>query len=414
MSEKEFEVEIGIIFDDNNRDITIIDKIRAKDSSGCSRKHYKYHCNKCGYEGLMLESNLLVVKNNCSCCENKVVSIGINDIPTTAPWMIPYFQGGYDEAILYTKCSGKKIIPICPKCRRIKSKSMKISDLYNRHTISCSCLDNIPYGEKLMFNVLEQLEIDFATQLNKTTLDWCDKYRYDFFIHLFNIVIETHGIQHYKESFGNIKSNKKIKTIEEEIENDRIKKELALANGIKEENYIVIDCRKSELEFIKQNILKSKLSELFDLSIVDWNKVQEFALSNRVKEACDLWNSGFESTYDISKIMKISTTTIRKYLNKGTELNWCFYQGKEVARKAHIKSGKEKGNSIVCINNGINFSSISELEKNSEKTFKIKLDRHFVSKACKDGLPYRGFHFKYISDLTPEELIKYKIINEAS
>ena len=39
----------------------------------------------------------------CACCSNSVVVEGINDIPTTAPWMVDYFPGGYEEAKRYTK-----------------------------------------------------------------------------------------------------------------------------------------------------------------------------------------------------------------------------------------------------------------------------------------------------------------------
>src|SRR5574344_202584 len=46
-------------------------------------------------------------------------------------------------------------------------------------------------------------------------------------------------------------------------------------------------CRKSELEYIKNNIFESKLNEIFDLSKIKWDECEEFALSNRVKEACD-------------------------------------------------------------------------------------------------------------------------------
>ena len=49
---------------------------------------------------------------------------------------------------------------------------------------------------------------------------------------------------------------------------------------------IRIDCYPSEFEYIRQNVLQnSTLSKIFDLSSINWNKCDEFALSNRVKEA---------------------------------------------------------------------------------------------------------------------------------
>jgi len=72
-------------------------------------------------------------------------------------------------------------------------------------------------------------------------------------------------MKYYKKSFETIGG----RAVEEEIENDRIKKELDINNGIKEENYIVIDCRCSDVDFINNN----KLNSLFDLSKIDWNEV---------------------------------------------------------------------------------------------------------------------------------------------
>lgn len=40
--------------------------------------------------------------------------VRVNDIPTTSPWMIPYFQGGEEEAKKYKNQSHQKITPICP------------------------------------------------------------------------------------------------------------------------------------------------------------------------------------------------------------------------------------------------------------------------------------------------------------
>ena len=48
---------------------------------------------------------------------------------------------------------------------------------------------------------------------------------------------------------------------------DLYKQNLALINGI--ENYIIIDCSKSDLDYIKPNILKSKLNEMFDLNNIN-------------------------------------------------------------------------------------------------------------------------------------------------
>ena len=266
------------------KDITIIDRKIIKKSQKTKNeslfsqniKYYKYKCNICGFDcgehyrnqkynkELWIIEAQLIIGCGCGVCCNSPQTVveGINDIPTTAPWMVKYFQGGYDEAKLYNKSSGKKIYPVCPDCGRVKDKKISINTLYSSHSISCYCSDCIPYGEKIMSEILNQLRLNFQTQLTKSTFKWCNKYRYDFYFEYKGeqYICEVHGMQHYEEN-----TNFKM-SLKEVQENDRLKKELALNNGVKEGNYIVIDCRKSELDFIKQNILDSDLANIFDFS----------------------------------------------------------------------------------------------------------------------------------------------------
>lgn len=394
--------EIGQTIRDDKRNIIISNREfrmrkykNEKSKYEKKEKWYKYTCNKCGWtEGWIEEYSLSQQNNGCSCCANRTVVEGYNDIPTTAPWMIPYFQGGYDEAKLYTKNSGKKVTPICPICKRIKDKPMIISNICKRHSINCECSDKTSYGEKVIFNILEQLTLGFTTQLTYTVLKWCKNYRYDFYVPSLNIIIETHGEQHYIQT-----NRKQAKTLEEEQENDKTKKELALSNGIKEENYIVIDCRKSNLEFIKRNILNSKLGELFDMSNINWASVEEFALSSRVKEACDLWNDGIDSTRKIGRLMKLSYPTIIRYLTKGEYIGWTTYNGREELIKGAKKQGKNgklveifKGDKSLGV-----FKSCAELSRQSEELFDIKFNLNGIVRVCnKERSHHKGYIFRYI------------------
>ena len=347
----EFKIEIGTRYKDEKRDITISE--RRKDEK-TSLKYYKYHCNKCGFkcgehyssrdkiykEEYWITEGDLLKGIGCSCCSNHIVVENINSIVTMSPWMIEYFQNGYEEAKLYTSQSSQKIYPICPDCGKVKLKKMRINTIYSTHSIACICSDKFPYTEKFVFSVLTQLELDFQTQLNKTTFKWCKNYKYDFYFEFNNeqYMIETHGNQHYEDTSGIY-----IKTLEEEQENDRLKKELALANGIKEENYIVIDCRKSELEFIKNSILKNKkMNKHFDLSNIDWMKCGEFASCSLVKIACEYKKNNPDWTAtQIGKSMGYCQRTIIDWLKQGSEIwSWINYNAKE----EQIKNGKRLGN----------------------------------------------------------------------
>jgi hypothetical protein len=411
-----FKIKIGTKFKDKKRDINITDREYIKDKNGRSRKYYKYTCNNCGWtDGRIAESDLLN-KNNpqgCSCCRGLTVVEGINDIPTVAPWLIPYFQGGYDEAKLYTKSSGKSIYPICPDCGRVKDKLMNISTIYKNHSIGCVCNDNISFGEKFVYNELNQLGLNFEYH---KTFEWskniysdieslCGSKEYDFYFEVNNekYICEVNGLQHYEEGFERIKSIKKARKLKEEQENDILKKELAIKNGIKEENYIVIDCRESTLEWIKDNengILSSRFSELFDLSIIDWLKCNEFTCTNLVKIVCELKSNNTElTTTDISKMMKLSSDTIRVYLKRGNNI-WCNYDAEKELKTSASKNGIKSRKEVEVFKNkkslGI-FESLHYLEDNSLKLFGTKFTKGNMSKVCNGKQSeHKGFTFKYV------------------
>lgn len=422
-----YKYEIGKRIIDDKRDIMITDKkYITKRQKGkqykngyvtVNIKYYKYKCNKCGFDAgkhystrhkvykkeYWIEESSLLRGGGCACCSGRALAEGINDIPTTNPEMIKYFSGGYEEAKLYTRSSNEKIYAICPDCGKLKAIPILINTIYNNKSINCSCSDFIPYGEKLMFSVLRQLGLDFITQLSKTTFKWCGKYRYDFYFKYNDeqYIIETHGGQHYDNKF-NVSGGK---TIEEEKENDRIKKELALNNQIKEDNYIIIDCRKSESEYIKQNILNSKLNEIFCFRKIDWIKVSEFACSNLVKEACEYKkNNPKLTTGEIGKLMGgYCGATISRWLKRGNEVGWCNY------------NAKNENNSVpvICLENEIIFKSIHNCEKNSFILFGIQLHHSgIINVCCGKTKQTKGYTFKYIKDLTQEEYIKYDIENK--
>ena len=198
-------------------------------------------------------------------------------------------------------------------------KKCSINNLNRTHSIGCICSDGFSTPEKFLYYLLKYLKVDFITQLNKSTFKWCGKYKYDFYIPSLNIIIETHGIQHYKET-------NRGRSLKEEQENDRIKKELALDNNI--DKYIVIDCRYSDVNWLKDNVVKS-LSTYFNLINIDWNIIFEKSYSNIIKEVCYYYNkyNNNEEIYDeISSVFNICKDTIRKYLKIGNELNWCVYK----------------------------------------------------------------------------------------
>ena len=182
-------------------------------------------------------------------------------------------------------------------------------------------------------------------------------------------------------------------SLQEVQKNDKNKKELAIKNGIKPDNYIVLDCRYSEFEFIKNNIINSRLNEIFDLNNIDWIKIGQDSEKSLVKEVCDYWHLHNEINNegllikDLSYIFKINPTTISRYLKTGTKIDLCnFYSGS--SRKVEIfKDG---------ISLGI-FKSCSELERQSEKMFDVKLSSICIAKVCNGKQKiHKGYTFKCI------------------
>ena len=393
-----FKIEIGQTFKDNKRDLTITDRKRGEDK----HKYYKYRCNKCGFDcgkhyslkdkqykyELWIREDHLLHGVGCSCCGkgNQITIKGINDIATTHPWMIKYFIN-VEDCYKYRYSSEEIVFCKCPQCGY--EKEMNIFNLY-KNGFSCSqCCDGISYPEKFMLNLLEQLNVDFIYQYSKTNNIWTKNSKYDFYFKHNNeeYIIETHGGQHYINN-----TNFKM-SLQEVQKNDKNKMELAIKNGIKPDNYIVLDCRYSEFEFIKNNIINSRLNEIFDLNNIDWIKIGQDSEKSLVKEVCDYWHLHNEINNegllikDLSYIFKINPTTISRYLKTGTKIDLCnFYSGN--SRRVEIfKDG---------ISLGI-FKSCSELSRQSEKLFNIKLDyRSILFVATGKGQNYKGFNFRYV------------------
>ena len=147
-----------------------------------------------------------------------------------------------EDGYIYTEGSSKKVDWICPNCGTILSN--KCISLVNRYRLVCSkCSDNISYPNKLVSNVLAYIHINHECE---KTFDWLKNKRYDININN-KIIIENHGLQHYEDCFFNKLSKK---TLKEEQDNDKFKEKIAVQNDIVE--YIVLDCRYSNLEWIKK------------------------------------------------------------------------------------------------------------------------------------------------------------------
>ncbi|SFC52235.1 zinc-ribbon domain-containing protein [Bacillus sp. UNCCL81] len=283
-------------------------------------------CPNYQHEYAMRVADRTTDKNtNCPYCSGHRTLKDFNDLWTTHSQIAKLLKNnsrGYEV----TAHSDKKEIFLCNNCDFEKTMQIKA---VTRRGFSCPrCSDGLSYPEKFVFEFITQLNVDFEFQKtfnwSKNVLHTNSKLNgtkiYDFYFPSWIMIVETHGEQH-----SNVRGFSEIggKTGEEERENDALKKNLAKENNIK--IFVSLDCEKSELEYIKNSILSSRLATIFNLDQIDWLKCHEVACNSFIKKACDYWVDNNNIT-EISKIMKLSRYTIIKYLKQGKLLNWCNYE----------------------------------------------------------------------------------------
>lgn len=329
----------------------------------------------------------------CPICASKKVISGINDIATTHPHLVKYFVNEQD-AYLYSYGSNKTILSICPNCS--SQKKFKINDL-SQQGYSCNkCSDGISYPEKFMYSFLSQIACKFDKQLSHKMFEWCGEYRYDFYIQTIESIIETHGGQHYSYGFDSFGG----RTVEEEQLNDKLKKSLALSNGIK--HYVELDCRHSDMEWIRQSIMNSELPKLLNFKDedIDWVECGKSAMSSKVIEACKLWNEGYRDVKVISSMIDIVFKQVTIYLKKCAKLGLCDYDPIVEQQKGLVNLIDNSKKVIVLEDNKV-FNSITELCKKSTDIYGVKFDRGRVSKVCNGKQSHHNkYHFKFLEDIT--------------
>lgn len=270
-------------------------------------------CNICNGEWKAKPIKLLN-GHGCPICSGFTCVTGINDIATKRPDLVKYFVD-VNVAYANTLHANKRFLCKCPDCGY--EKEMAINVLTD-HGFSCDvCRDNISYPNKYLRGFLSQLPINNVKY--EYSPEWVTPYRYDcyFMFKSQPYIIEMDGeLGHGQKSF-----NSKEKDIDG-LKRDKIKEELALNHNI---ILIRIDCIKSDSEYISNNILSSELSQVFDLSLINWDLCNEYATKNIVKEVCDYYNQTLFSGTQIAKNLNMGQTTVYRYLRKGKELGWCDY-----------------------------------------------------------------------------------------
>ena len=301
-----------------------------------------------------------------------------------------------EDAYRFAVRSKQKIPMHCPICGF--KKRLRIDQL-SQCGFSCDvCSDGVSIPNKFMFSILQQLNIPFINEVGKKDgFDWMQSYRYDFYFNLCgeNILVEMDGGYHH---------------LEYQQVNDSIKSSLAKENGFK---LIRIDCdykNYNVMQYIQDSIKNSELNCILELQKINWIKCQRYASNSLFFKACDLWEKQGLSIREICEKLKLSNTTIRKYLQRGKEMGICSsYSVKESHTRGYLYMGKRVG---LLYNGHIiaAFISVPEAQKYSQHFTGHQYHITSIYNMCENNRSgSNGFDFKYI---TKEEYEQYKMIND--
>lgn len=331
--------------------------------------------------------NRILAGCGCPYCAGKKVLIGFNDLWTTHPEIAKLLKDP-EDGYKYTYGSNKKVDFICKDCGNMINS--KISNVYWQGLCCQMCSDGVSYPNKLIRQVLTQLEIDFIPEYCP---EWSMSKQYDCYFNYNNqeYVIEMDGAQHYVEIA-------KFKTTLEEIKiNDELKTLLALQNGV---SIIRINCMESNLEYIKKNIFSSELNNIFDLSNICWETCDKNAQKSLVKEVCNLYMSGTRKIQDICDILHINRVTIGNYLKMGSKFGWCDYTSKTTKSVTVFDLNQHE---LHC------FDGISECSRCMKDIYGTPFYKGYIRNSMNTNKPYKGFIFKLTNDNT--KLMKGGVAN---
>lgn len=269
--------------------------------------------------------------------------------PEFAQWLLNKDEGYYRKKKSHVKTNW-----VCPDCGNI-IKNISFAKVATRKHLPCRrCSDGVSFPNKVMYNLLKELNVDFTTEYSPY---WVAPKRYDFFIPSKDLIIEMDGsIGHGGKTFlGEIENGL--------LEIDKLKDESALQHGIK---VIRIDSKESNIDYISNNIIHSDISQYFNLSDIDWKTIEKNSFSSLQMKVISLWEK-YKNIPDIIEDTKLSRITIVRYLNKGAKSGICSYDAKNqqhISGKRNISKAYNKNKkAVICIDTGQIFESCKEANK---------------------------------------------------
>lgn len=317
-------------------------------------------CNKCGYVFTRSPQTLHQGRSICPRCNPKIATLevirGVSDLCTTDP-DIANLLLNKDDGVFVKRNSAKVLDFVCPNCNRVISK--KVANVTSRGKLVCpACSDHISYPNKFIYHLLSKLGVDFDPEFIIVGYP----YRYDYhFSHLgIEYLIEMDGGMGHGnvDIFGSSK--------EDQIARDNDKDIIAIKHGY---SLIRIDCKykANRFEYVKNSVINSKLSDLFDLSVLDMQEIDRLSMTSVIPEIAKAWNSGIHSYYKLKDIFKYNRPAIRRYLKMACIAGIIPMEYADVLKEIRIASNRHlqitKGTPVKCLTTGEEFVSIAEAQR---------------------------------------------------
>ena len=317
-----------------------------------------YRCKQCGFVDHS-RADALYKYRPCRNCEgNGWITYGVNDFYTLRPDIAKYME---DQELAHKIGSNYKeyVWFICPDCGiRFKQKPTNAV----KCGLSCpACSSGRSYPNKFMFNILKSVGIDF---INEFSDSWTEGYLYDFMFEVRDnkYLIEMDGAFHFRD---NPKSGT---SIEDALLRDENKNKLAKVNRY---DIIHVDCNYMNIneryEYVKNNILSSKLSELIDFSMVNFDFCDVLSQKSDFIRICEIYDSGVHDIDKIREIIGLSCTSIIAHLKHSEEIGCSTYNHIDAIRERNEfrknKVAKSNGQLLYCIETNEIFYSIAAAKR---------------------------------------------------
>lgn len=349
-------------------------KSHIKSLCGCNSVYdtLTLHCDKHNYTWQAQFKSNLYKKYSCHMCAKEGIH---NDLKNKYNlWDINYdvakLLENPNDAYGLSNTSKEKRWFICPNCGNRLYKRVVVVTQFG---LACNvCSDGFSYPNKLMYNVLTELKINFISEFSPS---WISPRRYDFCIKKCKLIIEMDGeLGHGKR----VRNDSKI-TLEESLEIDKQKDKMATNHGYK---VIRINCDKSELNYIRENIARSELRNYLNFDNINWYKCDLNSHKSILISVCDFYNKNPYYSYKmLSERFNINKDTIKKYLKIGYKQNLC------------PKYSRSCGKPIICVESGIIFPTSTKCAEY------YNLDSSQIIKCCKNiNSSSFGLHFMYLDD----------------